>query len=511
MITRLGKLAAVGRRALVSKKACLMAASLLTISFLLSGCSGIFGPGTGPRFFQAIADLLKLLPESVPTTPMEIFEAVLGANFAETFEQWMMTIVQKPVINEDIFGAILYWFTALVLFIVLAYGARYIWNLFSMAGEEGSDQVLEGNTDLLPPHSYFFKRLIPTMVVLAAAPALVQASLNFSWRIVTDTATAMYTDAGSSVGTVMYDVIQSMLEGARVWLFLIMFVAAILLLFLVLVFYAWRYISVFLYTLKMMARIPHFLGGKATSYSLTEPIVGVLHRVAVLGITWFMLLIGPLLINALDLKGIPSAIGLLVTEILVISLPWILLGLGGVAASRIYPKVRSFVSYVDTDLRDPAPVKGISIRKRAWERTKAGSGKVLRVGKEVAKRHPEIGPAVIATETVVGTIRNGRDDEIARMVTESAPLRRSFQGSSDPGSSEGQIVNRFINMARNSIFRDHEYLSDGVFALCIELASGSSGMTKQQIIDEANAQYAAMNSDERNLWREIGRRVKRAI
>jgi len=497
MYTRLGELTAKGRRALVRVKTCLLAVGLLTAGFFLTGCSSFLDPSGGSRFFQVISDILKLLPESIPTTPLEVFEKVFGEEFAETFEQWIAFVVQKPDIKDNIFGVILYWFTGLVLFMTAAYVARYIINVFKIAGKEGADNVFDGNTEIIPPHTYLVNRVLPVLLLVGSGPALVQFLLDFTWKIVTDFADALYTDVGQSIGSVMFELVVGMLEGANGWLFLVMLVVVLGVGFVVMVVYAWRYLSVFVYTIRMMLRFPKYLEGAAISHSVIEPIGSISHSIAVLGITWFVILVGPVIMTAMNSRNIPIVISLLVVESLIITGPSMIMGISGFAASKLYPKMYAFATKVDTDVRLPPPERKPSMGDRAWVGTKRVGG----IAKEVGKLHPQVGPGIIAADQVAEAVRRRDNSEMAKVITKAPIIRGQFQ--------ENPILSRLINLAKSSMFKDQQHLDSAVFALCVEIAAGPTNLTKQQIVDEANAQLSSMSAKNRSHWRNLGDQVKR--
>jgi len=502
MFTRLGCLAATLKEVLGYRKAGL-AASILALSLILSGCSSFMDPDGGSRFWQAVADIWQMLPESTPTTPLEIFEMVFGVEFAETFERWVMAIVQQPAIEDSIFGTILYWLSFIIFILMGAYLMRYLWQVSSEIERVGRDNVLEGNSNIIPPTVYLPLRYLPVAVVVVTGPALVQLCINFTWRIITDFADALYADAGQSIGTVMFELLAGMLEGAKVWLFLIMLVFVLGIGFWVLVVYAWRYISIFVYTVKMLLRAPKYLGGDAMSYSLTEPIMDVLKRVAILGITWFVVLVGPFLISEMNVKGVPAVIGLVIVEVLAIAAPWIILGFGGALASRTYSRVHTWVGTVDSYEYRPAPTKGPSVAKRVWQGTKDRASQVGTTAVNMARSDPEVGP-IIAAGMAAHAMRSG-PGSWSTGSDKGAWDEPSTSATSDP------LLNRLASLVKDSPFKGMKHLDDAVYALCVEIASVSSDKNQQEVLEEATARATAMQAKTRARWAFMGRELKKMV
>jgi len=511
MFTWLGQLAAVARSAFVKVKACLLAVSFLTVSLLLTGCSGLLDPSGGSRLLQALADILKLLPESVPTTPLEIFEMVFGEAFAETFEQWMMFIVYKPDIEGSIFGIALHWLTFIIFLLIAVYLGWYLVCMAREMGKIGVDNVLEGRSDeVISPIVYIPYRYLPVLVIVISGPLLVQGCINFTWKIVTDFADAMYFGAGSSIGTVMFDLVVGMLEGAKVWVFLGMLVVVAGGGIVAIAVLTWRYLIILLNTVRMVVKVPRYLGGQAMSHDLTEPIMTSIKGVAILGITWLVILLGPLGITEMNINGTPAVIALFIYEVLVIAAPFIIIGIGGSLTSKISTRVRNSVRRVDTHNQRMSPERRASVAQQAWGGVK-GAG---RVAVEVGKLHPKAGPVIMGVERTVQAVSRRDSSEIAQVITRAPLIRDQFKERSSPAVQAVQVdptLSRLINLAKSSPFRAQQHLDDAVFALCVEMASSSSDISQDEIRRKAVSRTISMNPEAKSGWARLGREIKKVV
>ena len=405
-----GRLAAVLVRVRERVRVAVTAASFLILALLSSGCGVLLERTSGIRLFTILTTLWELLPEKIPSTPYEFFVEAVGADFGERFGAFILRLaIFPPIFDSPIWSTVIK-IASLVAYAVAGfYFLRYLSKVGEYVDERGMRAVNAGATKLVPPMQYLLKRLGIYIILVVPMVRLVPFFMGLVSDTISGMALALYSE--QSMASVIQDLFVMMLDGVQVWMFLLTFAVNFIGGLVFLGFLTYRVISIPIYTALIYIHTPQFLGGEGPG-ELSKPLERTIHRILVLAVTSFFVIIGPLLVLELGQTGFPVSIGVAVSIVLATIMPWVVF--------RWIPFTRDLPRRISAPIDNITTTPGVGLSeeemaresfwRRTWNRLPAPMRKSAEIGVEILKREPHAGPIIATGEVVYEHIQKSQDD-----------------------------------------------------------------------------------------------------
>lgn len=510
------------------------AASLLILALSTSGCSIILERSKGIRFFEVLLRLWELLPEEVPTTPYEVFVEAAGEDYGQRYADYLQSLIQ---INLDVgLWSGIYDIAFILMGAFMGYFVvRYFQRVHYWIQQRGWQAVRSGGTPIVPPLPYIVKRLIPFVVGVVPMVLLVPLVLELVGETLSSMAFALYEGEGTTMESAIQEIFVRMLEGVQVWVFLLTFALNFVGGMIFLGFLAWRYITIPLYTALIYFHAPQYLNGEEPG-KLAKPLERALHRVLVLLVTWFFIILGPLLVLELGTRGFPFAVAITLSMVLATVAPWILFGFR-IFGREVYggiPQTRSIAERVtapvDTFTRTPGVGVTEEVHESFWKRARERLRPAADFAVEVGRRDPKYGPIITTTQAAYDKAKRmdaktaGRDfgeamygDRPYRPQSPASSPSSGYatgSGATSP-AAEGRTsarpaLDRLISAALSSgLSAQKNALDDDVYAMSAWLFAIGYAGTVDQIVVHASEELETLPRQERMTLQEIGEQLKR--
>jgi hypothetical protein len=509
------------------------AASLLILALITSGCAPLLAPYAGSRLFAALSEILKLLPEEQPNTPLELFMEVAGGDYGQKYADILTGWTDLPSLDVGLWSdleKIVFVFSYAAMFFFFL---KYLWRVGEYADDPkyGMKAVNAGAAAIVPPLQYIVRRFLPVAVLIVPMVKLVPVVMELLSDTIRGAALALYASAETDMAAVVENIFELMLEDMQIWVFLLTFVinAVVLLIFMAVL--SWRFMAIPIYTFLIYLQAPKFLNGEEPG-ELAKPLERAMHRIFVLVATWFILLIGPLIVLNLGTNGLPAAIAVTIGFVLAIGFPWLLFGFS-VFGKSVYsglPVSRGFagrlVAPVYRITRTPGAVASAGEQDSFWQRTwnrVPNSLKVMGgIGLEVAKREPHAGPLIATGEVLVSRMKETQKhpEVAARPIAHELFTGQRFDVSAGevvgPDAWKSRIrsrapaMDKLVSAAIESKLSELKgRLTDDHYGFAAGMvASGYGVSTIDQLVNDAAAQLANVKGAKRNTWSQIGNQLK---
>jgi hypothetical protein len=483
--------------------------------------------------FAALSEILKLLPEEQPNTPLELFMELAEKDFGQKYADILTGWTDLPSLEVGVWSDLQKVAFGLSYAFMFFYFGKYLWRLGEYADDPkiGMKAVNAGASTLVPPLQYIVRRFIPFALLVVPMVKLIPIVMELLSDTTQGMALALYETAGTDMAAVIENLFTLMLTDMQIWVFLLTFIINAVLLLVFMAVLSWRFMAIPIYTILIFFQAPKFLNGEEPG-ELAKPLERAMHRILVLVATWVVILVGPLLILNVAEFGVPAAIAVSLGFALGIGLPWLLFGFN-IFGKSVYaglPGTRtwagSLVSPVDRLTRTPGVVAAAgeqgSFWRRAWDRVPTSVKAVGGIGLEVAKREPHAGPLIATGEVLVGRIKAAQQhpEVAARSVAHTMFTDQRYDisagqivgpdawksriGSRSPAMDAlvSAAVDSRLSQLKGQLTDDHYGYAAGM------VASGYGVSTLDQLVSDAATQLAREKGAKRQTWSDIGNRLK---
>jgi len=271
-------------------------------------------------FFTILA---KNVLKGVPTTPLEIITFFFGDSLRASLDAWYAKLLQGPQFSGSFAFEMMGIFSLVGAAFLIFKVSTYFVKLGAYSFKYSNAEIARGETSLTSPLVYIPFRFLPAMFLVLAGPALVIGTLRGVYLLVSDMILAIY--QSETIGTVTFNLILQMIEGKGVVWFALTFPFFLALLTIFLIEFALLYLYMIGAACWSFVQIARYGDGESPGFVITDRVYLTLKAVALVGVVWFMLFLGPQVMTSGFLSWAPAAIRIIVWLVALIIAPILLI------------------------------------------------------------------------------------------------------------------------------------------------------------------------------------------